>query len=109
MSSFDRQRTTPFTTKRPATKVAGKQGAPVAHLVGEDLRCTPLDPVSSESTRREREQLGRKAPLLETYAPNLDIAEGDVLVVGGRDYPIWRVEAWDWHGTPYLRLLVEGL
>lgn len=109
MSSFDRQRTVPFTTRRPPARVGGRQGAPVDHLTSATLRCTPLDPADADTTRRAREQLGRDVDLRETYTAAFDIIAGDVLVVAGREYPIYRAESWDWRGTPYLRLLVEAL
>jgi hypothetical protein len=109
MDSFTRSLTTAFTTKRPPAKVAGRQGAAEPHLVADDLRCAPLDPANSATTKTMRELLDRKVWILETYTTDLDIAEGDTLTAGGRDYPIRRVERWAWRGATYLRLLLEEL
>jgi hypothetical protein len=107
--SFTRLLTIPFTTLRPPPKVNKQQGESVPHLVAETLRCAPLDPVDADTARHMREQLGRAMRLLETYTPELDIADGDVLEANSRAYPVRRVERWDWRGTTFLRLLLEEL
>lgn len=85
--------------------VAGKQGPPAPHLA--DVRCTPLDPLDADI----RERLGLQTPhtLRQCLTESSDIQHGDVLVVGGREYPIKAVEAWTWRGGTYRLLVVEEL
>lgn len=108
--SLPQMQTVPFTTRRPPPKVGGRQAAPAPYLVATDLRCTPLNPADSATHKLMREQLDRQVRVLETYtAATADIADGDLLVVDGRDYPVRRAERWDWRRTIFLRLLVEDL
>ena len=50
-------------TKRPPAISSGKRGAPVVHLSG--LKCTPLDPVSSDI--QQRVALNTPMELLQTF------------------------------------------
>lgn len=111
-SSFQRMATVAFTTKRPAALAGGKRGEPTAHLTSEDLRCTPLDPADpgGKGALVERLILESKVQLLETFvAGELDIRRGDVLVVGGVDYPIKAAGRWTWGDSQFRYLIVEDL
>lgn len=103
--------TVPFTTKRPPAKVAGKQGPAVAHLVDPAQRCAPLDPAENNTVQLvRRAELDRQVDILETYTPELDILDGDLLVVDNVEHPIRRVQRWTWRGSEvFLRLIVERL
>jgi hypothetical protein len=111
MSSFTRMATVTASTKRPpALDADGQRGEPETHLA--ELFCTPLDPADSEQARdlalRLRQVLDSPFKILETFVgTGLDIVEGDVLVVSGREYPIRGVNPWVWRGAEYLHLLLE--
>ena len=90
-------------TKRAPVISGGKRGAPATNLIG--LRCLPLDPVSAELAQR----VGLSTPhetLQTAVDAALDVKEGDVLVVGSREYPIRACEEWEWRGSRYLRLVL---
>lgn len=88
--------TIPVSTKRSTTLSNQRTGAAAAYLTG--LLITPLWPLSPETI----ESLGISSPResKETFfvpAPGValpDIREGDVLTVGGVDYPIESVSEW---------------
>ena len=103
--------TIPFSTKRFPAKVAGRQGEAVPHLVADGLYCAPLDPAENNTVQLvQRPELDRQVDILETYTPELDILEGDLLVVDGVEYPIRRMQRWHWRGSEvFLRLIVERL
>lgn len=91
-------------TKRSPAMVGGKRGDPVVKIAS--LRCTPLDPVSAELSLRP----GTNAPVevLQTYVHgDLDIREGDILVVDEREYQIRACEEWQWRRSAFRRLIVE--
>jgi hypothetical protein len=95
-------------TKRPPALSGGVRGAPETFIAS--LRCLPLAPVDAET----RQRLGIDTPheLRQTFIQGgLDIAEGDVLVVGSAEYPIRAVEEWwwPWDGEDTLRLILEEL
>lgn len=106
-TSFSRLATVTASTKRsPATDGAGKKGLPTTQV--SSLICTPLDPVSAEV--QQRLQLDTPHELLETFADgDLDILEGDTLVVGSTEYPIRAVAEWTWRSSEFLHLIVEDL
>ena len=105
--AFVRMATGRAVTKRPPALAGGRRGEPALHLA--DIACTPLDPVTAELAAR----LGLETPhtLRQTFVDGtLDVAGGDVLVVGDRDYPVRAVEPYEWSpGTTYLRLVLEVL
>ncbi len=87
--------TTQASIKRGVT-TAGRTAAPVAYIAS--LLTTPLWPVSGETVRTLDLNSAREVkscyhvPLPGVALP--DVKEGDVLVVGGIDYPILAVEEW---------------
>lgn len=96
-------------TKRAPTVSGGKRGAPTTKLAS--LTVTPLDPVEAEL--RQRLALNTPHELLQTFCDgDLDIREGDWLVVDGEEYPIRDVEEWAWGRglqSAYRRLVLEAL
>lgn len=106
-ASFTKLATVTASTKRsPATGGDGKRGLPATNIAS--LSCTPLDPVSAEVQQRLR--LDTPHELLESYMDaDLDVLEGDILVVGSREYPIRAVAEWSWRGSEYLHVVVEEL
>lgn len=107
MNAFQRMAVIDASTKR-AQIVSGQRGEPVMHIAS--LRCTPLDPVSSDLAQR----VGLDSPyeLLQTMTEETDVREGDVLVVDGVDYPIRAVGDWTWRVTgasAFCALVLEDL
>ena len=105
---FARMATVTASTKRPPAMVSGIRGAAETNL--SSLACLPLDPVDAEL--RGRMAIETPHEVLQTFVQGgLDIVEGDVLVVGSREYPIRAVEEWTWppDSADYLRLVVEEL
>ena len=94
MNAFQRMAVIDASTKR-AQIANGQRGEPVTHIAA--MKCTPLDPVSSEQALR----VGLESPyeLLQTLTEETDVREGDVLVVDGVDYPIRAVGDWLWRVT----------
>lgn len=111
MSSFSRLASVGAYTKR-ASVSSGKRGTPTTKLT--NLSITPLDPADPATRGELQERLGLETPyaLLQTFvAGNLDIREGDVLVVDSTEYPIRAVTDWS-GGTAvdgFMRLIVEEL
>lgn len=92
-------------TKR-AVLVNGKKGAPATFIAS--LACSPLDPASAEI--EQRFQVKTPYSLLQTFVKGaLDIREGDLLTVSGKDYPIRSAAEWTWRGSRYLHLVIEDL
>ena len=92
-------------TKR-ATMTNGLRGAAMPYLSG--LSITPLDPVSAEIAMR----VAGKAPqeLLQTFVEGaVDVREGDVLVVDGKEYPIRSCAEWTWRKSEYRQLVLEDI
>lgn len=106
--AFNRLATVEASTKRSSAPVAGKRGEPAINIA--TLQCWPIDPIGvSTAERLRREGLQTPQHLLQTVAgAGLDIAEGDLLVVAGREYNVRRVEAWAWRGAEYKLLIVEA-
>ena len=107
-AGFTRMATVSASTKRPPAVSGGKRGSPVTQVAS--LSCLPLDPVDPEL--RERLGLETAHELLQTFVQGgLDIQEGDVLVVGGTEYPIRAVADWRWppDEADYLQLILEEL
>lgn len=93
-------------TKRNPAIASGKRGAAVTNI--SSLKCTQLDPVNPEIA--ERLGLGTPHEALETFVDtDLDIIEGDFLIVGTKTYPIRSVAEWTWRGAEYLHLIIEEL
>lgn len=107
MNAFQRMAVIEASTKRAAI-VNGLRSDPVTHIAS--LKCTPLDPVSAELAQRE----GLESPyeLLQTMTEETDVREGDVLVVGGVEYPVRAVGDWRWRVTDasaFTVLVLENL
>lgn len=98
------------TTKRNTDLGGGKRGAAVTHLIG--LAITPLWPLSGETVRLLGITGGQLRELKECYhvpAAGValpDVAEGDVLVVAGAEYPISYVSEWTDSAAPSLHIVV---
>lgn len=104
-SSLARLATVSASTKR-ATFSSGRRSAPTEQISSLDV--TPLDPVSAELAQR----LGLDTPheVLQTFCEgDLDLQEGDILVVGTEEYPIRALEEWTYGDTTSYRLVVEEL
>ncbi|MFZ6029955.1 MAG: hypothetical protein ACOYYS_19755 [Chloroflexota bacterium] len=104
--AFRRQLTVHASTKRSPI-VNGQRSEPTAAAGLQDLLVTPLMPASDGTLRRMA--LETPTRLLEAYTEQHDVRDGDVLVVGNREYPIKAVFTWDWHGEETLHLVVEDL
>jgi|FLYN01.1.fsa_nt_gi hypothetical protein len=107
-ASFRRLATVTASTKRPPAinATTGLRGAPTVQIAS--LMCLPLDPVDPAIQQR----LGLHTPheVLSTVVDDgLDIVEGDILVVSGKEYPIKAVGDWAWRSTTYRVLYVENL
>lgn len=93
-------------TKRAPAVASGKRGTPTTQVAS--LRCTPLDPVDAEL--RQRLALSTPHELLQTFTAETNIVEGDILTVGGTDYPIRACGEWTWRpGQVFRHLVVEDL
>ena len=103
-ASFNHQATVTASTKR-ASVVSGKRGAPTTYVAS--LKCTPLDPVNSELAQRLG--LDSAFELLQTFMEAVDVAEGDVLVVGTKEYPVKYVGDWTWRNAVCRHLVLEDL
>lgn len=104
--------TTTASTKRPPALSGGKVGAPATNLAS--LLIVPLMPVSAETANVTRLDSPRTS--FETFAfpgadnINLDVVNGDLLVVGSTEYKIIAVAPWERPGEgSFLHLVVEKL
>ena len=104
MTSFSRMASVSASTKRPPAISSGKRGAASTKI--SSLKCTPLDPVDAETARRVNVGTGYEVLQCFTEAGQ-DIKEGDLLVVGSKEYPIRAVADWVWRGSTYLHLFLE--
>ena len=105
-AGFARMATIVAGTLRPPVITGGKRGTLTVHLV--DIRVTPLDPVDPET--RQRLALQTPQELLQSFADgDLDILEGDVLVVAGVEYPVRNAAEWRWRGSQFVHLILEVL
>lgn len=106
-TSFSSLATVTASTKRAAAISSGKRGTPTTNITS--LSCTPLDPTSPDL--RQRLGLQTAHEVLQTYAEgtDLDIKEGDILVVGGREYPIVAVGDWTYSDSSFKEIVVEDL
>ena len=106
MSSFARLLTVTASTKRPPAVVSGKRGELAAYL--SMLKCSPLDPVSAEISQRVA--LNTPHEVLQAFIGADDVREGDVLTVGGKDYPIRAVEDWaNFRGVTFRVMVLEDI
>lgn len=106
MSSFARLLTVTASTKRPPAVVSGKRGELAAYL--STLKCSPLDPVSAEISQRVA--LNTPHEVLQAFIGADDVREGDVLTVGGKDYPIKAVEDWaNFRGVTFRVMVLEDI
>ena len=105
-ATFARRLTVTASTKRPPAVSNGKRGELAAYL--STLKCSPLDPVSAEISQRVA--LNTPHEVLQAFIGADDVREGDVLTVGGKDYPIKAVEDWaNFRGVTFRVLVVEDL
>lgn len=106
MSSFARLLTVTASTKRPPAVSNGKRGELAAYL--STLKCSPLDPVSAEISRRVA--LNTPHEVLQAFIGSDDVREGDVLTVGSKDYPIRAVEDWaNFRGVTFRVMVLEDI
>jgi len=108
-SMLSRAATVSASTKRRPAIIAGKIGTPATFLAS--VKCVPLQPVSAEVARRQA--LNTPHEVSQTFIDGSpDIKEGDILVIGAKEYPIKSVENWanntTGHGA-HLILVVEDL
>jgi hypothetical protein len=99
---------TASTKRRPAIS-GGLIGVPVTSI--SSLKCTPLQPISPDVAKRQA--LNTPHEVAQTFViGSPDIKEGDILVIGSREYPIKAVENWSNASTgkgAHLLLVVEDL
>lgn len=106
MSSFARLLTVTASTKRPPAVSNGKRGELAAYL--STLKCSALDPVSAEISQRVA--LNTPHEVLQAFVGADDVREGDVLTVGGKDYPIRAVEDWaNFRGVTFRVMVLEDI
>lgn len=108
MTSFARMATVTASTKRVGAIVNGLEPAPTESIAS--LKCLPLDPVDPEVAQKMA-RLGFMEVLQTFVEGGLDIIEGDLLVVGGTEYPIRAVGDWYWgpSDADFVRLLLEDI
>jgi hypothetical protein len=107
MSSFSKMAKVTASTKRRPVVSGGKMAESWTTQIAS-LKCTPLDPVDSETARRLN--VATAYEIKECFVDSgLDIIQGDKLVVGAKEYPIREVEPWEWRGSHYQRLLLDDL
>ena len=106
MSSFSRLTTVSGATLRKGGIVDGLETGPGVQVT--HLRCLPLDPVDPELSLGI-EGLGFHELLQTTVSGELDIVEGDILVVAAGNYPIRAVEDWNWKGIDFLLLTLQDM
>ena len=106
MSSFARMATVTASTKREGGVAAGLEVGMVAKIA--TLKCLPLDPISPDLVL-DIEGLAWHETLQTVVEGGLDIAEGDILVVGAVEYPVRAVADWNWRpaGVDFVTLYLE--
>lgn len=107
-AGFTKMATVTASTKRSPAVSGGKRGAATENIAS--LKCTPLDPVTAEVAERFGLQTPHERLTCFTEG-DLDILEGDILVVSSVDYPIKAVGEWTWprSTTEYKQLILEQL
>ncbi len=93
MTSFAWMATVTASTKRSGGISSGLEAAYAEQIAS--LKCLPLDPVSAEVVQRIP-SLSFMESLQTAVEGSLNIVEGDLLVVGGTEYPIRAIEDWLW-------------
>lgn len=108
MASFAELASVTASTKRSGGIASGLESSYAENIAS--LKCLPLDPVSPEVAQGV-EGLSFREILQTSVEGGLDIVEGDLLVVGGTEYPIRAVSEWTWppDGTDYMTLLLEDV
>lgn len=105
-AGFVRVATITAETKRSPVVASGKRGAPATYLA--EIEVTPLDPLDPET--RQRLALETPHELLQTFVDGgVDVVEGDLLVVDGREYPVRYAAKWLWRGSSFVHLALEDL
>lgn len=111
MTTFTDTAVISCSTKR-ASITGGVRNAPATNLSG--LKCTPLDPVDAELAQRAG--LSTPIEVWQTFLQgDVDIQNGDILVVGSNEYPIravWNYANWDGLDTEndiWLWLILEEI
>lgn len=107
-SAFDRMATKTGSIKRPP-ELDGDFKRGEAESVAGTFSCFPVDPLGAElatSVPFEKPEQAR-----QTFVNNdVDIREGDILVVDGREYPVKYVDDYVWRSTVYRHVfLVDTL
>lgn len=109
MSGITRLATVTASTKRRPVISGGIIGVPTTKLAS--VKVTPFQPVSAEIAARNA--IGTPHETLQTFVDGApDIVEGDILVVGSKEYPIKSVENWSSASIgrgSHLLILVEDL
>jgi len=109
--SFTRMASQSASTKRKAAinVVTGLAGSPAVSLAS--IMCIPLHPADSATELRVTLNIDALTDLLQTFTQgDLDIITGDILVVGGKEYPIRHVQSWPFaRMDTRLLLVVEAL
>ena len=93
--ALNRHMTQVASTKRPPAISQSKRGAPVTYLTG--VRHTPLEPGDPGQNADIRATIGTETPYMiwRTFSyDTYDIVAGDVLVTGGKEYPVITGVAW---------------
>jgi hypothetical protein len=106
--NFSRIATVTASTERAPTIASGKRGDSAEEVAS--LSCTPLDPLDPDIQM----QFGTTAPmeLLQTFVQgDVDIIEGDVLVVSSTSYRVRSAGEWTWptDSETYLHLILEEI
>ena len=108
-TSFARLTKVTASTKRnPLT--GGARTGYAAHLAS--LKITPLAPVETSRAAEFRQllKMGTSYRILECYAQgNPDVDDGDMLVVGAKEYPVRAVLPWTFGDDVRLNIIVEDL
>jgi hypothetical protein len=68
----------------------------------------PLDPNTPDSLREAATNVPYRALFTLVDGPH-DIREGDRLVVDAVEYPIHRMQRFDWRGSEYRLLMLEDV
>jgi hypothetical protein len=94
------------TVKRPPDIVSGKRGAPVL-IADLELKVFPLMPLDPQV--RATIPLDTPHQLLVTYTEGVDInlQEGDLLIIDSVEYPIKRIADWPYDDLQYFEIIVE--
>lgn len=95
---------TASTKRRPATGATGIQAAPTTYLTA--LKITPIDPLNEELILRLKIESPVRHRVCYTTTDQ-DIAMGDVLVYGGREYIVRGLGEWFDHGEWFYEIIVE--